>query len=355
MFAVCDEDGTWWTWAESEETENVAVEDDACRETVEDIDEKVLVLSGLLPCVDGWSDSDAVHGTAEDELEHEHGLVLLAVPCDEACCSAEHIGVNEDFWLLDSGASVNVITRQAVFADFAFLNSSMEWTVHDPSEDPPQSLKFLVLKEAYTGSIGACLCGHGLDVVGQLTSWLTEFGLKSKPGTIAIQLVTDAEAAVSSLIAGVSKDFIFSVKRAGPQSHESNGAAERAVRVIKESFKCLLMEFEQHFGLALVFDPTTIQHALNYVSMAHNNFAVVHGSKRVPDSLRQQNPQLPRFIPGAFLHPQFQSMGTVIIAKVRMGQELTMRKFDEAPESVVDKGPMPVRTENASDVEVQLE
>ena len=38
-----------------------------------------------------WSDSDAVHGTAEDELEHEHGLMLLAVPCDEACCSAEHI------------------------------------------------------------------------------------------------------------------------------------------------------------------------------------------------------------------------------------------------------------------------
>ena len=164
-------------------------------------------------------------------------------------------------------------------------------------------------------------------------------------------MVSDAEAAVSSLIAGVSKDFIFSVKRAGPQSHESNGAAERAVRIIKESFNCLLMEFEQHFGLALVFDPTTIQHALNYVSMAHNNFAVVHGSKRVPreistdsrvhvdafalfgslvlgevmDSLRQQNPQLLRFIPGAFLHPQFQS--TVIIAKVRMGQELTMRKF----------------------------
>ena len=91
MFAVCDEDGTWWTWAESEETENVAVEDDACRETVEDMDEKVLVLSSLLPWVDSWSDSDAVHGTAEDELEHEHGLVLLAVPCDEACCSAEHI------------------------------------------------------------------------------------------------------------------------------------------------------------------------------------------------------------------------------------------------------------------------
>ena len=90
MFVVCDDDGTW-TWTESEEVENVAVEDDACRETVEDMDEKVLVLSSLLPWVDSWSDSDAVHGTAEDELEHEHGLVLLAVPCDEACCSAEHI------------------------------------------------------------------------------------------------------------------------------------------------------------------------------------------------------------------------------------------------------------------------
>ena len=72
-------------------------------------------------------------------------------------------------------------------------------------------------------------------------------------------MVSDAEAAVSSLIAGVSKDFIFSVKRAGPQSHESNSAAERAVRIIKESFNCLLMESKQHFGLALVFDPT-IQH-----------------------------------------------------------------------------------------------
>ena len=60
--AVCDEDGTWWTWTEPDQVENVAVEDDACHKTVEDIDEKVLVLSGLLPCVDCWSGSDAVRG-----------------------------------------------------------------------------------------------------------------------------------------------------------------------------------------------------------------------------------------------------------------------------------------------------
>ena len=98
-----------------------------------------------------------------------------------------------------------------------------------------------------------------------------------------------------------------------------------------------------------------LQYALNYVCFAHNNFAVVQDSKRspreialgervktdsfalfgskvlaeIPDPLRASNPNLPRFVPASFLHPQFNSMGSmsIVAAMIRVGVEMIGRVF----------------------------
>ena len=48
-------------------------------------------------------------------------------------------------------------------------------------------------------------------------------------------MVTDAESAVSALVSEAGGGFHFSVKRAGPQNHETVGHAERTIRWIIRS------------------------------------------------------------------------------------------------------------------------
>jgi hypothetical protein len=184
-----------------------------------------------------------------------------------------------------------------------------------------------------------------------LSKWLDEFGLRSK--TVSIQLVTDAEIAVGNLVAGCDSRYVFEVKKAGPQNQESARHAERAVRIVKESLRTIMVDYERQFGLGLVFEPVFLQYVLNYICFAHTNFAVVQDSKRspreialgervktdsfalfgskvlaeIPDSLRTRNPNLPRFVPASFLHPQFNSMGSLVAARIRVGVEMIRRVF----------------------------
>ena len=146
---------------------------------------------------------------------------------------------------------------------------------------------------------------------------------------------------------------MFEVKKAGPQNHESTGHAERAVRIVKESLRTIMVDYERQFGLGLVFEPVFLQYVLNYICFAQNNFAVVQDSKRspreialgeraktdsfalfgskvlaeIPDSLRTRNPNLPRFVPASFLHRQFNSIGSLVAARIRVGVEMIRRVF----------------------------
>eukprot|EP00435_Cladocopium_sp_Y103_P041116 s1128_g11.t1 len=202
-----------------------------------------------------------------------------------------------------------------IHADFAFVTQGLETS----AEEQPTSHKILILKETFSSSVGAILCGPDPQATRtRLVCWLREFGLRSE--SVSVQLVTDSEQAVSSLVTGVSDQYLFTVKRAAPQSHEKAGHAERAVRLIKEGIKTVILDCEGQFGLALLCGPFTLQ-MLDYVCFAHNNFAAVQDSKRSPheialgekwkadafslfefkvvaealDSLRNSNPSLPRF------------------------------------------------------------
>eukprot|EP00435_Cladocopium_sp_Y103_P034092 s1874_g8.t1 len=313
MFAVCDDSGVWW-YSECEAT----TEEPADGSTQENAEAShaasssaVLVLSSLLPS----------SGVTKEESAH----------------TPSPIRASKDTLSWDSEALYE-----------------LDWSkgLEIGTEEQPTSHKILILKETFSSSVGAILCGPDPQATRtRLVRWLRGFGLRSEP--VSVQLVTDSEQAVSSLVTSVSDQYLFTVKRAAPQSHESAGHAERAVRLIKEGIKTVILDCERQFGLALLCEPFTLQMLLNYVCFAHNNFAAVQDSKRspreialgekcktdafslfgskvlaeVPDSLRNSNPSLPRFVPASFLHPQFESVGSLVVAKIRIGVEMVRRVF----------------------------
>ena len=90
-----------------------------------------------------------------------------------------------------------------IHADFAFISQGIEVGTEEHH-------KILVLKETFSSSIGAVWCGPNVDDTRTLIiQWLDEFGLRSE--SVSIQLITDAEVAVSNLIAGCDSRFTFEV------------------------------------------------------------------------------------------------------------------------------------------------
>lgn len=234
-------------------------------------------------------------------------------------------------------------------ADFAFLSRDSELVTD--VEDSGDLLGFLVLKETFSSSYGAVLMSNDKQKDQQnLLKWLDEFGLKG--GTLAVEIQTDAEEAVAFFVAGPYTRHVFQVKRAPPRSHETNGHAERTVRAVKESFRTLLMGY-QSMGYGLNFTKEVVCHMLIYICIAHNNFRPVQGSSKtqrelslgksvskdhfallgtkvlaeIPDSILRQNKNLPRIVPAVFLHPEFASMGSIVMGKIRVGQEMVVRTF----------------------------
>ena len=111
---------------------------------------------------------------------------------------------------------------------------------------------------------------------------------------VSVSLVTDAESAVSALVSEAGGGFHFSVKRAGPQNHETVGHAERTIRWIKESVRTLMLEFQKQ-GLTLTFERVFVQRLLPYVCFSHNNSIWFRGQTKLQEKL-QLGPRFPRMV-----------------------------------------------------------
>ncbi|CAE7483352.1 unnamed protein product, partial [Symbiodinium sp. CCMP2592] len=237
-----------------------------------------------------------------------------------------------------------------IVADFMFLDSSGE-TISVAERQTSSSFKVLVLREAFSSSIGAVMITENIAKDrGLLLKWLAEFGLSSSQASIV--LLTDSEEAVKSFVAGASDKYIFMVRKAAPQAHEQLGGAERTVRVLKEGLATLQSDF-QSLGCVLSFQRDLLQLALSYLCMSVNSNGKAFGGERspkevavgrrlpdtpfalfgskvlaeVPESVKTLCPNMSRFEAAAFLHPQFGSLGSLVYAHVRVGQVLTPKVF----------------------------
>ena len=243
----------------------------------------------------------------------------------------------------------NGVLSSEISADFMYFNLTGESI--SEGERNQDSVRVLVLKESFSSSIGAIVMTDNVVRDRSLLSrWLFEFGLN--PASSSVVLVTDSEEAVSSFVVRGSSQFNFLVRKAGPQEHQQVGHAERSVRIVRESLKTLQSDFES-MRACLDFRPDVIQALLTYVCFSHNNHAKAFGSDRspreivagrpmaldrfalfgskilaeIPQSIASLNPNLPRFVDGCFLHPQFSSMGTMVFAMIRVRNELQPKIF----------------------------
>ncbi|CAE6933000.1 unnamed protein product [Symbiodinium sp. CCMP2592] len=235
-----------------------------------------------------------------------------------------------------------------VVADFFFLSSTGE----ERREVRSDNLRVLVMVERMSSMIGAIVTSDNLvasrtDIV----RWLREFGLES--GTCSILMLTDAEEAVSDLVAGASDEFVFQVRKAGPQCHESIGVAERGVRKIKESLQTLRSDLN-HEGLDICFNHVGFSAALTYLCGSLNRFSKAHGSElapcdmplqrptpkgaftlfsatvlaELPQSIKDLGPNLPRFTEAAFLYPVLGSQAIRVAALIRLEGRLELKVFN---------------------------
>ena len=185
-----------------------------------------------------------------------------------------------------------------------------------------------------------------------LVRWLDECGLSSTEGSVSVTLVTDSEQHVSTFVSRSSGKYQFLVRKAGPQSHEQNGGVENAIRSLKQSLKTLQSDYET-MKASLDFRPEVVQLILNYCCFSHNIHGLAFGSERspreiavsrrvpsgefalfgsrvlaeIPKSVEMLNPNSTRFVSACYLHPQFSSCGSLVLARIRIKDELVSKMF----------------------------
>ena len=128
-----------------------------------------------------------------------------------------------------------------------------------------------------------------------------------------------------------------SIEKSGPQSPETTGGAERAVRGLKESLACLGRDvFDEGYILKWNRDSATC--IARYISQVYNNYHCPSGSQSTPLELvvgQKRNPPAscligsvcfaeipdslvvyagPRFLPSAFVGPELGSRGVLVLS-----------------------------------------
>ena len=290
---------------------------------------------------------------AEDEGFGVHRLTRASEEALQKHRMQSHVPFDPRCTLCARGKSVfhhrrrraNMLETE-VQADFAFLTTRGEVV----SEDAPGTIKVLVLTELSSGCIGYVVVESDVSKVRtEICRWLEHFGLTST--TTGVILHTDAERAVAELVGKSSERYTFNVRRANPQQHQSVGAAERAVRRLKESLSVLRADLNSG-GADVTFNESGLADALTYIGLTHNHFSKVQGSDmspleftvnrplskpatalfgqtvlaELPSSLRQLCPNETRGVEACFVHPGLNT-GPVVQGIFRVDGEQVLKRF----------------------------
>ena len=237
-------------------------------------------------------------------------------------------------------------------ADFGFLTTRGEM-VNDEADG---TFKVLVLTELSTNCVGYVVVGQDARNTKNLVcKWLDHFGLASF--TSSVVLHTNVERAVSELVGTNSNKYIFLIRRARPQQHQSNGGAECAVRRLKESLAVLRAETNQG-GADVCFSEKDLSDVVIYIALSHNHFSKAHGIDFSPleystqrklsrpsfamfgqsvlaelcSSMRAQSPNETKSIEAFFVHSGLDT-GPVVQGAVRIDGELVLKRFGKECQS----------------------
>ena len=235
----------------------------------------------------------------------------------------------------------------AVEADFMFFSTTGEVV----KDETVGSIKVLVMTELASQCIGAVVVdGNLIKVRKEIISALRDFGLSS--GTTSIVVKTDAEKQVGRLVSGSTADFLFRVERAPPQGHEVIGSAERAVRKMRELVGTIRSDLNGE-GVDVRFEEGPLSLLLRYVCACNNRFAMAHGSNKsplevstgkrasevprcmfgmtvyaeVPEVIQQKSPNTSRFVLGAYLGLERESLAARVLGEVREGGDVSLCEF----------------------------
>ena len=106
--------------------------------------------------------------------------------------------------------------------------------------------KFLALSEVMTGLIGCALCAGETNT--DIRAFFNQLGLlvmSPSEAHLAVEVRTDAEKAVASILKRANLPVPLHINEAAPQSHQTVGHCERTVRRFKEMISCLQAEFAE--------------------------------------------------------------------------------------------------------------
>ena len=149
-------------------------------------------------------------------------------------------------------------------------------------------------------------------------------------------MLTDAEASVASLFKGVDlgRDIVFF--KASPQSHQTVGHAEGAIRILKDGFAALRQDLRS-FGVDLKLDSRScLNTVLAYICMCYNLHSSFKDTKRSPKTIligrdvemqtslfgslvlaeiphSLVNKAVSRFEKSCYLRPEFASLGHLCV------------------------------------------
>lgn len=94
-------------------------------------------------------------------------------------------------------------------------------------------------------------------------------------------LHTDDEKAVGDLITKATRKHLFQIRRAAPQQHRSIGAAERAVRKLKESLAVLRADLNKN-GVDVRCSSPGLRDVVTYLALMNNHFGRAGGTDLSP-------------------------------------------------------------------------
>lgn len=108
--------------------------------------------------------------------------------------------------------------------------------------------KVLCMSERASGALGFVFCGANYETTcSEVLRWFQSIGITG-PSRCTVLVRADCEPALKGLM---RKAVPCRVEEVGPQVHEQVGAAERAVRSLKERLACLKLDL-MHEGFEMI-------------------------------------------------------------------------------------------------------